>query len=142
MRVRFSAIIDALRHVSFAGFISFALIFISINVAATETDHQKVTGMFSDMTYSQETGDVIGIEVFLVYSNRGYFAVYQTSEGEPSVPVVVSARVDGSSVSFQVPPEIDSRGSFNGAIGNNELTGRFSGNGQVVHLKRKPSYWQ
>ncbi len=142
MRIRFTAIIDALRQVSFTGFMSFALIFTSINAAATEPGHPKVTGMFSDMEYSQESGDVIGIEVFLVYSNRGYFAVYQASEGEPSVPVVISAKVDGSSVSFQVPPEIDSRGSFNGTIGNSELTGRFSGNGQVVHLKRKSSYWQ
>jgi hypothetical protein len=142
MKVRFPAHIDAMRHISSACLVSLVLIFSSTQVIAAKSLPSKVTGVFSDMAYNKEGGDVIGIEIFLVYSNRGYFAVYQSSEGAPSVPVVLPAKVVGSSVSFQIPSEIDSRGSFMGTIDNNELTGCFSGNGQSIHLKRKPSYWQ
>ena len=109
---------------------------------AADVSPPRMTGMFTDMTYNEEGGDVNGIEVFLVYSNRGYFAVYQSSEGEPSVPVVVPAKVQGTMVTFQVPPTVDARGTFTGTVIDNELSGTFSGNGQAVHLKRKPSYWQ
>ena len=98
--------------------------------------------MFTDMAYNEEGGDVNGIEIFLVYSNRGYYAVYQSGEGTPSVPVVVPAKVQGVMVTFQVPPAVDARGTFTGTINDKELSGSFSGNGQTVHLKRKSSYWQ
>ena len=94
------------------------------------------------MTYNRDGGDVLGIEVFVVYSGHGYFVVYQSSEGEPTAPVVMPATVAGSSISFVVPASADPRGAFAGTIGDKELTGTFSGNRQTVHLKRKASYWQ
>ena len=117
-------------------------LFFSNHAVALEPAPPKITGLFSDMTFHSDTGDVLGMEVFLVYSNRGYIAIYQSSEGEPSVPIVLPAKVNGNAVSFQIPPEVDGRGSFVGTVSNNELVGSFSGNGQRVHLKRKPSYWQ
>lgn len=109
---------------------------------AQEPSSQKVTGIYSDMQYNREGGDVVGQEVFIVFSKSGYFAILQLSEGEPSAPVVVPVKVAGSAVTFTVPTEMDTRGTFKGNISGGHLVGTFSGNGQKVDLKRKSSYWQ
>lgn len=96
----------------------------------------------SNMAYNREGGDVLGIEVFIVHSNRGYFAVYQSSEGEPAPPVVIPVKLTGTSVSFEVPPSVDARGNFTGTIDAKGLAGSFSGSGEKVRLERKASYWQ
>jgi hypothetical protein len=110
--------------------------------AATAKAPPKVTGTFSNLKYNSEGGDVLGAEISIVNSNRGYYVVYQISEGEPAVPVVLPARVAGSSISFVVPPEGNPRGAFAGTIGDQELSGTFAGNKEQIHLKRKASYWQ
>lgn len=92
------------------------------------------------MTY--RNGDVVSDEAFIVLSDRGYYAVFQGSEGEPYVPVVVPIRVEGNSISFTLPASIDPRGQFRVKITDSELTGTLSGNAQTMHLKRKASYWQ
>jgi len=91
---------------------------------------------------SQESGDVTGQEAFVVFSKQGYFVVFQASEGEPYPPVVVPAVISGASISFELPSQIDPRGSFHGEVSGDELTGTFKANGQTIHLKRKKSYWQ
>ena len=102
----------------------------------------KVTGIYSDLAYNQEGGDVLGTELFIVFSRQGYYVFFQSSEGEPSVPMVVKAKVSGSNITFALPPEADPRGEFVGKITDNELVGSFKANGQAIHLKRKNSYWQ
>jgi hypothetical protein len=102
----------------------------------------RVTGIFSDMTYNQEGGDVLGTEIFIVLSNQGYFAVYQFSEGEPAPPVVVKAAVTGSAVTFSLPGEAGARGEFRGTVTDTELVGSFGKSSQTIRLKRKNSYWQ
>jgi len=94
------------------------------------------------MQYNAESGDVLGQEIFIVFSRDGYFAILQNSEGEPAVPVVVPLKVLGSNIYFHVPSNLDSRGNFQGVITGAELRGAFSGNDQKVELKRKNSYWQ
>jgi hypothetical protein len=102
----------------------------------------KVTGIYSDLAYNQEGGDVLGTELFIVLSRQGYYVLFQSSEGEPSVPVLVKAKVSGSSITFELPSEADPRGEFVGKITNDEVIGSFKANGQTIHLKRKNSYWQ
>jgi len=94
------------------------------------------------MRYAREGGDVLGQEVFIVYSKDGYFAVLQSSEGEPGKPVIVPVALVGASVTFRVPGDVDARGEFHGVISKDRLIGRFEGNGQVVDLMRRSSYWQ
>jgi hypothetical protein len=102
----------------------------------------KITGIYSDMSYNAEGGDITGVEVFLVYSRDGYRVVYQSSEGEPGPPVVLPATINGKSIRFSIPKSIDARGEFVGSIDATEIVGTFSGNGQTVHLPRHSSYWQ
>jgi hypothetical protein len=101
----------------------------------------RTTGIYTDMSYNTEGGDVIGTEIFVVDTNRGYYVVFQSGEGEPSVPVVVPAKVSGSSIRFTLPSGTEG-GTFTGTIGATQLIGSFSSNHQTIHLKRKASYWQ
>lgn len=115
----------------------FAL-FASVVLAAKPT----LTGIYSDMTYNAAGGDVLGNEAFIVFSAKGYYVVFQGSEGEPYPPVVAPAKVDGASIQFTLPESVDLRGEFQGQVIGNELVGSFKSNGQILHLKRKNSYWQ
>lgn len=116
-------------------------IFLTAATAAT-AGQPKPTGMFSNMAYNDEGGDLLGTEIFVTYARDGYFVVYQSSEGDPTTPVVVPATISGTSIKFSVPKSVDPRGNFVGTIGPQELTGSFSANKEVIHLKRKASYWQ
>jgi hypothetical protein len=101
----------------------------------------RITGIYSNMAYSTQEGDVLGTEVFVVNTNRGYYVVFQSGDGEPTIPVVVPAEVSKSSIRFVLPPGVVG-GTFTGTIGSNQLIGSFSSNHQVIRLKRKASYWQ
>ncbi len=65
-------------------------------------------GIYSSIEYSNASGDVGGMEVTIIsaYNPEGnvqYYAVVQTAAGVPLAPVLVRARVRGSSVEFTVP---------------------------------------
>jgi hypothetical protein len=119
----------------------FALSLLAWQASFSETP-PKPTGIFTDMSYHSEGGDMLGTELFVVKSNHGYYVIYQSSEGEPSVPVVIPAKVDGTKINFDVPSSVDSNGSFSGVISNTGLIGTFSDSQQIVHLRRASSYWQ
>ncbi|WP_158880676.1 hypothetical protein [Rhodanobacter sp. L36] len=125
------------------------LIMLALGIVSTAVDavgavakQPKPTGMFSDMAYNDEGGDLLGTEIFVTYARDGYFVVYQSSEGEPTTPAVMPATISGTSIKFAVPKTSDPRGNFVGTIGSKELTGSFSGSKEIIHLKRKASYWQ
>jgi hypothetical protein len=69
--------------------------------AEVQSASPKVTGIFSNMRFGTE--DVYGVEIFITYSSKGYFAQVQCAEGAINRPVVVPAIVAGSSVEFLVP---------------------------------------
>jgi hypothetical protein len=106
----------------------------------------KVTGIYSNLHYIAEGGDVIGTEIFIVNGGRlGYFAVLQCAEGAPSKPVVVAATVKGTQVEFASHADADShcpKAKFTGAVTPNGLRGTFEGTDYPGLLERKRSYWQ
>ena len=127
--------------------LAFIFLLMFTNIASAEVgcnnrNHEKITGIYSNMKYNKESGDVVGNEIFIVFSRNGYFAILQSSEGEPSKPVIVPVSVDGVSIKFSVPLDMDPRGDFHGTICNGHLVGKFSGNNQSVNIKRRSSYWQ
>jgi hypothetical protein len=111
--------------------------------AANATDPVRVTGIYSNMHFATE--DVIGIEVFIVYSRNEYQAVVQCSEGEPGAPQVVPLTVSGSSVSFTVTSAQSGcpTASFAGVVTKSGLQGSFAGTENYPgFLTRGRSYWQ
>lgn len=111
------------------------------------TEISRVTGVYSDMEFNSESGDVVGVEVILVFSREGYFAIFQSAEGAPSVPVVVPASVKSEMVQFEVPVG-NGVSVFNGSVSKEMLIGEFSGGAinkegrRVFLLPRRLSYWQ
>ena len=102
----------------------------------------RVTGIFSDMHFVKEAGDVTGMEVFIVYTVDGYYAVVQFAEGTPVVPVVVPIKVNKASIQFTVPLPNGSNGQFVGTVTDDALIGRLENGGEGFKLRRRNSYWQ
>ena len=96
----------------------------------------KPTGIFSDMRYVDKAGDVIGTEVFIVATGGGYCAVVQVAEGVPQDPVVVSAKIEGSAVSF-VLPSAGGGLRFVGTLTPDDLVGTLGS--EKVRLRRGKS---
>jgi hypothetical protein len=108
----------------------------------------KITGIYTDMRMHSQTGDVVGVEIFLVFSRSGYQVIFQDAEGSPSVPVVVPATIDADRIEFSLPERSGYSGKFVGTIRASTITGEFA-NGQLSSvgkktfvLKRRKSYWQ
>ncbi len=123
-----------------------ALLAVALFSLAAKTDagsnSVRHTGIFTDMTVTAEEGDVLGMEVFIMFSSDGmsenYYAYVQIAEGEPGTPTLSPATVVGDSISFQVPH----RGTFRGKIWEKKLTGTFSDKGQAFTLPRRKSFWE
>ena len=110
-------------------------------------DAPRITGVYSDMEFNFESGDVVGVEVVLVFSRKGYFVIFQNAEGSPSVPVVVPARVEAGQIQFDVPFG-ENVSVFNGSISREVIVGEFSGGvlskegRSLFVIPKKLSYWQ
>lgn len=122
--------------------IPICLIAIAFNIARAEAKTKR-TGTFSNLTYNQESGDLGGVEIRIVYTREGYQAAIQFSEGSPSKLIVTDVQFKGDNVYFNVPETIY-EGSFEGQISNERLKGlfKFRGGGDwPADLPRKGSYW-
>lgn len=99
------------------------------------------------MEFNSESGDVVDVEVILVFSRKGYFVIFQNAEGSPSEPVVIPARVDAERIRFDVLLG-NSVSSFSEAVLSDVLVGEFSGGvlskegRRLFILPQKLSYWQ
>lgn len=105
----------------------------------------KVTGIFTTLTSDRETGDISGTEIFVMYSNRGYYVTYQCAAGEVSEPVLLKATIAGSVIQFRVPESFKyfcDYGDFRGIIKSNGIEGVFQQTNQKVFLRRKESFSQ
>lgn len=105
----------------------------------------QITGMYSDLYHVPEAGDVVGLEIFVVYGGDCYYATVQIAEGVPEPPVLVKLQITGSSIEFSLPVHAGSLselGKFKGKITATGLTGKFEKETTSRVLKRKKSYWQ
>jgi hypothetical protein len=97
------------------------------------------TGIFSSLRYDEQTGDLLGMEVFLFPDH----ALVQCAGGGLPASALVADKVDGTRVSFTLPeglPECGTR--FEGTLSAGGLRGRFTEQREAVWLPRKKSYWQ
>jgi hypothetical protein len=115
-------------------------------VACVATDAKsRITGVFSDLRYVPDAGDVVGTEIFLIYGGGPYYVLIQCAEGRVGGPVLLPAIVDGANLSVTVPKDNDAGcpgGEMRAEIsarGLNGKTGRLEWPG---FLPRRKSYWQ
>ena len=118
-------------------------VLVAVCNAAYATQPVKLTGTFTDMRYSKESGDLIGHELHIVFTSAGYEGTYQIAEGEPSKLMLVDIKFQGNRISFSVSAGIYS-GSFVGVIDSKGISGTFtykSGATEKIDLLRGKSYW-
>lgn len=106
----------------------------------------QITGVYSDLRQIEETGDILGTEVFLLYSGDGgegrYHALVQFAEGVPEPPQLVAAQVQGTRVEFTATFLGDLPMRFRGEVTRDALRGEFEGPAGQVALPRGKSFWQ
>ncbi len=110
----------------------------------------RITGIYSDLRYNQEGGDLLGTEIFIVYADHDdYFAFVQCWEGGTTPPVVVPVKSTEDMISFTVPEPSLGAGSYEGRVTEAGFSGVLTrvpagGEAKKEHfdLKRKKSHWQ
>ena len=108
--------------------------------AAAPQSHARVTGIYSNLQYNAEAGDLLGMELLIIPATSGYVACVQVAEGGAPFVAVVPISISGTQVQFILPP----------SYGGQHITGSFSGGKLVLHwpkgqqevLSRGKSYWQ
>jgi hypothetical protein len=120
-----------------------ALLLIS---TAGASSSPKVTGLFSNMRFYPDSGDVGGMEVFIVYASEGmsgqHYASVQQAEGSPEPPVIVKVTVISDKIEFKLPGAAGEASTFRGRVTAKSLVGSFEGSDEVLSLRRGKSCWQ
>ncbi len=128
-------------------------------IVLDHSEHLQVTGIFSDLRFVEESGDLVGTEMFIVVAeNGGYAVAVQFAEGEPGLPFVARIDEPPPPPPGSIPPEelgrfpiaftIEEpayRGRFEGHVYIDRIEGSFhfhSNTHHNVNLPRKSSYWQ
>lgn len=101
------------------------------------------TGLFSNLKYVEEGGDLVGMEVYLVQGATNLVAVVQCAGGAPTDPAVVRVDASGGRIRFTLPqPRGDCGTEFEGVVTDKGLRGGFAGEVTQRWLPRKKGYWQ
>ena len=124
------------------------LVFLFILISVSLVYSQKlpqITGVYSNFQYGKESGELIGMEVNIVYSTDGknvqYYALVQEAKGVANPPVLAQVKVNKDEIEFTISDKQMNR-TFRGKISKKALVGKFEGNDEAIQLKRKKSYWQ
>ena len=68
------------------------ILFIFISGVAIAADLKVFpTGIYTDIYFNEEAGDLLGVEIFLLRGGDEYYVLFQSAEGIPGKPVVVPA---------------------------------------------------
>jgi len=109
-----------------------------VSTVGAAQSRPRLTGTYTSMKVSSETGDVGGVLLSVYYGRAGFHAVMQWAEGVPDAPVLLPLEVRDSTISFTFPPNSEygtGLKSFRGVVSQAGITGQF-GNGHRVQLKR------
>jgi hypothetical protein len=106
----------------------------------------KYAGTFSNLEYNQEGGDLLGMEIKIVPTRKGYQGALQIAEGGPSELMFVEVFFEKDNVKFEIPKSYSTYGGgvFEGKIDSKGIKGtlRFKGTeGDKEVLTRKRGYW-
>jgi hypothetical protein len=119
------------------------LVVLAAILGARVTQRARVTGIYSTMRSSVQTGDVSGFEIFVLQGVDKSFVLVQEAEGAPGYPVLVEARLTDSTLTFDLKETIlRGLGDFTGRFQGTQLRGKFTGVAEPLTLSRGRSFWQ
>lgn len=102
-------------------------------------------GTFSSFSYNSEGGDLLGVEIKIVYTRLGTQAAIQISQGEPGPLLVVPVVCDGKHISLNIPEQNGQEAAhFEGTVTKDSLYGELvykGGGSEKLKLARKKGYW-
>ena len=127
--------------------LAFVLLLIASPAAADAKP--PISGLYGDLTYNDEGGDLLGTEIRIVKSAEHYEAYVQTAEGTPGPVRRAAVTASGNHVHFTVAEKDGSHDEYDGRI----TSGGFDGTRTSVSPSRmvasplrlprlKKSYWQ
>lgn len=97
-------------------------------------------GLYSNLAYSEDSGDLGGHEIFIIYTESSYWVVSQCSEGAPLKPNLVPAKRTGNNtLEFSLKGNGICSGKFVVTIKKN--TADIKPNLYGSPLKKGHSYW-
>lgn len=118
--------------------------FLLVLVASVATAGEavlRVTGIYSNLRYGEESGDLTGWEILVTpRESGGYNASIQLAEGGAPMIMVGTLVVNGAKVVLTIPPGQLLAGKYNGTISATEL--KIDTPAGPERLKRGKSYWQ
>ena len=111
----------------------------------TLADDVRISGIYSNLYYHEEAGDLIGEEIMIIPSKEGYSALVQIAEGGAPYAALVPVSIKGLKIEFTLPRDgMYSGAKFIGSFQEGFIVGQFSNGmyGKKVKLKKGKSYWQ
>jgi hypothetical protein len=85
-----------------------------------EEQKPRVPGIYSDLAFKSDAGDLLGTEMFIIPIGFGEYAVFfQCWGGESTQPVTVPVKVNGDAISFTVRSPSCGVGAYKGHISKN-----------------------
>ncbi len=127
---------------------AFCVMVFAVYSPAFADEHQErhIAGIYSNLHYIEEAGDLVGTELHILPpkgdDKAGYTVVVQIAEGEAPFTATVPLKVSGDRFEFTLPKDsFDPGAHFTGKFDQQGLTLKWS-SGTVEHLKRGKSYWQ
>jgi hypothetical protein len=121
-----------------------ALLLFGFAPASCAQQTAKITGTYTNMHFNREGGDLLGQELKIVRTRKGYQGALQFAEGGAGELIIVEVNLEGDRISFVIPDSYADAGQFNGTIQNGVIRGlfKFKGGGEErVELKKGKSYW-
>lgn len=101
-----------------------------------------VSGIYSDLYYNSDGGDLLGMELVIIPNDSGYVACVQIAEGGSPFVIVVPISIIGAKVEFTIPQGSQYGGEhFAGYLSGRKLVLHWA-KGQEETLLRGKSYWQ
>ena len=111
-------------------------------VCAAATPQVKPSGVFTNLAFNEEGGDLLGWELLVVPKDDTAFTAFvQVAEGGAPWAGVAARSVGGLSVSLVLPKGSPYAGTYAGKLSAKELVLTMS-DGTQQRLLRGKSYWQ
>ncbi|MFC1542541.1 hypothetical protein ACFL4M_01455 [Pseudomonadota bacterium] len=119
-------------------------IFFSAEVIASDLNDKR--GIFSNMKYFEEAGDLVGQELFIFPGCGDYCVLFQIAEGGFPYAELLPLEVNGNKIGFALSNNNNryERVTFSGQVMKDKIEGtlNFDGVENKVTYSRGKSYWQ